>query len=98
MSAIRRKAGGMGSLLRSQGSSLAGHRSLRSSAGANLALPAWLRFLGGASLDLLAIWFLELCLEGGSCSCCFEDLLEGRVIERAGLRRQGGEACCDTRK
>ena len=51
---VQRKAGKSGDSPRSRGSSLAGHRSLRSSAGASLALPAWLRFLGGVSLDLLA--------------------------------------------
>jgi hypothetical protein len=44
----------MGSSPRSPGSSLAGHRSLRSSAGASLALPAWLRFLDSATWDRLA--------------------------------------------
>ena len=51
---VQRKAGKSGDSPRSRGSSLAGHRSLRSSAGASLALPAWLRFLGSASWDRLA--------------------------------------------
>jgi hypothetical protein len=47
---IQRKIGKIRNLPQSRGSSLVGHRSLRSSAGASLALPAWLRLLGGASL------------------------------------------------
>jgi hypothetical protein len=45
-------------------------------------LPASLRFLGGASLVLLAIRVLVLYIEGRSFNREFEGLLKGRVIEQ----------------